>query len=151
MRHHDRIAGLVGHLDRGERLGQRADLVDLDQDGIGAAIFDAVGKPLDVGDKEVVADELTLVADQISQFLPAVHVVFRHAVLDRDDRITRSQIGEIFRLLRARAGLVLAAIDIFAVLEELGRRAVEREHDVAARLIAGLADRAHDIFKRGIR
>src|SRR3546814_7284200 len=55
---HDRaIAGLVGHLHRLEGLAQRADLVDLHQDGIGRALGDAVGQPLRVGDEEVVTDE----------------------------------------------------------------------------------------------
>jgi hypothetical protein len=32
MRHHGRVAGFVRGFDRRERLGERADLVDLDQD-----------------------------------------------------------------------------------------------------------------------
>jgi hypothetical protein len=35
----------VREFDGGERLGQRADLVDLDQDRIGTAVLDAVGQP----------------------------------------------------------------------------------------------------------
>jgi len=73
------------------------------------------------------------------------------AVLDRDDRITRHEIGEILRLLRTRAGLVLAAIDVSAVLEELGRGTIEPEHDVLAGGVAGLADGTHHEFERGIR
>src|SRR5579883_490125 len=134
MRHHGSVAGLVGHLDGRERLGQRADLVDLDEDGIGAAVSDAVGETRDVGDEEVVADQLALGPDQVGQLLPALHVVLGHAVLDRDDRIAGHQIGEILRLLGPRAGLVLAAIDVVAVLEELGRGAIQRQHDVAAEI-----------------
>ena len=82
------------------------------------------------------------VADRVGQCLPAVQIVFGHAVLDRDDRIARDEVGEIFApARRARAGLALAFVDVFAVLEELGRGAVEREHDVVAGLVAGLLDR----------
>ena len=35
------VAGALGHLDGGEGLGQRADLVDLDQDRVGNALVDA--------------------------------------------------------------------------------------------------------------
>src|SRR3954471_15766413 len=150
VRHHRGIAGLVGHLDGRKRLGQRADLVDLDQDRVGPSRLDAVRQALDVGDKEIVADELALLADEIGELLPAVHVVFRHAVLDRDDRIARDQVCKIFGLLGDRAGLALAFIDVFAVLEELGRGAVQPDHDIAARLVAGLADRVHDELERGI-
>src|SRR5450759_3437176 len=75
VRHHGGVAGLVGHFDRIKRLRQRADLVDLDQNGVGAAVFDAVGKPRDVGDEQVIADQLAFPADQVGQFLPALHVV----------------------------------------------------------------------------
>ena len=87
------------HLDGVERLGQRADLVDLDQDRIGDALPDAVAQPLGVGDEQIVADELHLVADQIGQRLPAFPIVLRHAVLDRDDRILGRELGEILHLL----------------------------------------------------
>src|SRR3954453_17071237 len=42
--HHGGVAGLVGHLDRSERLRQRADLVDLDQDRVAAAGADTLGE-----------------------------------------------------------------------------------------------------------
>jgi hypothetical protein len=35
VRHHGRVAGAVRHVDGVQRLGQRADLVDLDQDRVG--------------------------------------------------------------------------------------------------------------------
>src|SRR3954468_18769820 len=76
VRHHRGVAGLVRHLDGGERLGQRADLVDLDQDRVGPSGLDAFGKALDVGDEEIVADQLALLADKVSELLPTVHVVF---------------------------------------------------------------------------
>src|SRR5579872_846134 len=72
VRHHGGVARLVRHLDGREGLGQRADLVDLDQDRIGAAVLDAIREPLHVGDEEIVADELALAADQVGQLLPAV-------------------------------------------------------------------------------
>ncbi len=99
VRHHRGIGRLVGHLDRSQRLGQGPDLVHLDQDRIGSSVLDAIGKPSHVGDEQVVADQLALAADQVSQLLPAVHVIFGHAVLDRDDRIARHQVGQILRLL----------------------------------------------------
>ncbi len=54
------VAVAVGQLDRVDRLGQRADLVDLDQDAVGDALVDAALQPLGVGDEQVVADQLAL-------------------------------------------------------------------------------------------
>ena len=68
-----------------KRLGHGADLVQLDQNRIGDALLDAALEDRRVGDEDVVAHELDLVAQRVRQPLPAVPVVFRHAVFDRDD------------------------------------------------------------------
>ena len=106
------------HLDRGQRLGERADLVDLDQDRIGEAVLDALRKPDDVGHEQVVADELALLSDEVGDSLPAFEIVLRHAVLDRHDWVAANEVGEVFRLLLAGAGFSFSLIDIFARFEE---------------------------------
>jgi hypothetical protein len=40
------VAGVAGHRDRVERLGERADLVDLDEDRVADAGLDAAPQPL---------------------------------------------------------------------------------------------------------
>src|SRR3954451_24786007 len=120
VRHHRGVARLVRHLDGRERLGQRADLVDLDQDRVGEAAGDAIGEPRHVGDKEVVADELAFLSDQIGDGFPAFEVVFGHPVLNGDDRVAAHQVGEVFRLLLAGAGFSFTLIGVAAVLEEFG-------------------------------
>ena len=94
---------------------------------------------------------MTLPTDQIGELFPAVDVVFRHAVLDGDDGIFLDKLCEILRLLGNRAGFLLALIDVLAVLEELGRSAIERQHHVIARLVPGLVDGAHDEIERSVR
>ena len=75
-------------LDRVERLGQRADLVHLDQDRVGDAVprcraraarcWSRTGRRRRAGTRSPIASR---------QLLPAVPVVLGQAVLDRDDRI----------------------------------------------------------------
>ena len=86
---------MARHRDGFHRLGQRADLVDLDQDGVGEAVLDALGQALGVGDEEIVADELDLLAELVGDRLPAGHVVLGHAVLDRDDRVALHELGVV--------------------------------------------------------
>src|SRR5689334_18992483 len=74
-------------LDTVERFGERADLIDLDEDGVGDAKLDALLQKFRVGDEEIVADELHAAAYLVRQNLPAVPIVFGHAVFNRDDRI----------------------------------------------------------------
>src|SRR4029077_13340909 len=58
MRHDSRVAVATAEVDGFQRLGQGANLVDLDENGIGHALFDAALQALHVGYEEVVADEL---------------------------------------------------------------------------------------------
>ena len=78
-----------------ERLGQRADLVRLDEDRVGDFLGDAFGKYPGVGDEHIVAHELHLRAELPGEHRPAVPVALAHAVLDGDDGILRDQPGQI--------------------------------------------------------
>src|SRR5690606_22655415 len=73
--HDGRIAAAIGRLDGVDRLGERSDLVDFDEDAIADAALDAFAEPLDVRHEQVVTDELHVVADGVGQMLPAVPVV----------------------------------------------------------------------------
>ena len=84
------------HIDGVEGFGQRADLVDLDEQRVGEAVLDPLLQPQRVGDEQIVADELALVADEVGERLPAHKIIFAHPVFDRLDRIVVDQRGEIF-------------------------------------------------------
>ncbi len=81
------VAEAAGEFDGFEGFGDGADLVDLDQDGVGDLLLDSLLQALRVGDEEVVADELDFVADLLGEELPAVPVVFGEAVFDGDDGV----------------------------------------------------------------
>ena len=55
----------MSDLDRIEGFRQGADLVDLNEDGIGDTFGDAVAQADRVGDKQIVADQLHPIADQL--------------------------------------------------------------------------------------
>src|SRR5208282_4523295 len=150
MRYHGRVAGFVRGFDRRQRLGERSDLVDFDQDGIGDAISDPLHDPRDVGDEIVVADELAAPADFLRQELPAGRIVLGHTVFDRHDRIALRQGGQVLHLLFDRARLALALVLVGAVAEEFARGRIERQHDVVADAVAGFLDRRHDLIERGL-
>src|ERR1700730_17195238 len=77
VRDHRAVAGALGELDRGEGLRQGADLVHLYQDRVGDALLDALAEDAGVGDEDVVADQLQLLAQAPGQRLPAFPVVLR--------------------------------------------------------------------------
>ena len=75
----------LSHLDSLEGLGQGTNLVDLDEDGVTSVNLNALLQALSVGNKEVVADELDLLAQTLGKDLPTVPVLLCKAVLDGDD------------------------------------------------------------------
>ena len=85
MADHGRVAILFGKFDGIQGFSQRADLVQLNQNRIRDTLPDPLAKEFDIGYKQVIAHELNLCAKGCGQLLPARPVVFRTAVLDRDD------------------------------------------------------------------
>src|SRR5439155_9546612 len=67
VRHHGRVAVLVREPHGLDRLGQRPDLVDLDEDRVGDPALDAKPQPLRARDEDVVADELQAVAEPLGR------------------------------------------------------------------------------------
>jgi hypothetical protein len=129
----------VGHVDRLERLRERADLVDLDQDRVRRLLVDAALQDGGVRHEEVVADELAAVPELLGHELPARPVVLGEAVLDRDDRV-RAQRSAQYSTMPAsssRASGPRRRDGIRPSLVELARGRVERDRDVAAGLVAG--------------
>jgi hypothetical protein len=125
---HGGVAGALGHLDGGEGFGQRADLVDLDEDRVGDALVDAFLQDLGVGDEQVVAHQLHLLAQALGQQLPAVPVAFGHAVFDADDGVLVAPGGQhVGPLGRRRSAQAFAFQVVLAVLVELAGGAVQAQ------------------------
>src|SRR5699024_4618862 len=146
------LTGAVGH-HRGEAravrevhgvqgLGERADLVDLDQQGVRAALRDAAAETLGVGDEQVVPDQLGLRAEAVGDGLPALPVLLVQRVLDGDQRVRVDELGVVPDHLGG--GLLCPLEGVGAVGEELRGGDVEREGDVLAGLEAGPADGLDD-------
>ena len=91
----------MGHLDSVESLGQGTDLVDLDEDGVTSTHLDTLLEVLDVGDEEVITDELAASADGLGELHPAFPVFLGEAVLDRVDRVLGDQLLQVSDLLLA--------------------------------------------------
>ena len=143
----------VCHFDGVEGFAQRADLVNLDQDGVGATLLDAFLEELDVGHEQVVAHQLALAADAVGEFLPAFPVVLVHAVFDRVDRIFGDELFEVCNLLVGREFLavrvflharfeLLVVVEVLAVFNhcKFGSGAVHGDFHVVAGLVACVLD-----------
>ena len=128
------LGGDLAGLDRVQRLGNRADLVDLDQDGIRRLHVDALLEAYRIGDEEVVADDLHLLAERLGQLDVTFPVALVETVFDRDDRVLLAPVAVHLdhvvvaeQLVRVRLPeLVTLAV---AFVEELGGSAVERDAD----------------------
>ena len=138
------MAGLHGF----DRLGQGADLVELDQQGVGSLLLDAAADALGVGDQQVVADDLDAVAHLGGHQLPAFPVVLGQAVFDGDDRVlVDPRLPEGDHLLAGELLAFLAQVVLLGLfVVQFGGGRVEGDADLLAGLVAGLLDGFQDHF-----
>ena len=150
MAHDARVAAPGRQLDRLDGLGQGADLVHLDEDGVGHAFLDAAAQALHVGHEEVVADELRVFAERVRHELPSGPVVLVAAVLDADDRVLATELLPVVHPSRSVHLLADTGQDVQALLlvVELAAGRVEGELEILVRLVAGLLDGHQDGVKR---
>ena len=142
------VTGLVCHLDGLQRLGNRADLVQLDEDRVAAAQANALGQTLGVRDEQVVADQLDLAAQLLRHVLPALPVLLVEAVLDGVDGILFDQLLPVLdQLLTGKdlAALGQLILALFAALPLAGG-SIHGQHKIPAGQVAGLLDGLKDIL-----
>ena len=153
MRDHGGEASSLGHLDGFQGLGQRADLVELDQDRVADLLVDAALEDLGVGDEQVVANQLYLGTDLVGQDFPAGPVGLVHAVFDGDDRITLGQARQVVGETFTAEYLAFAGQVVLTVLVELARCTVQRQGHVVTQLVAGVgngfSDGSQSVFVGG--
>ena len=142
MAHHGGVARPVGQLDGVQGLGEGADLVELDEHAVAHAQLDSLADAAHVGDEEVVAHQLHLLAQLFGEHLPALPVVLGHAVFDGDDGVFLNETGVHFHHLFGGHGDAPLGQMIASVLlaEPVGDRAVDGQHEVLAGLVTRLLD-----------
>ncbi len=128
-----------------EGFGEGADLIEFDQDGVCGTLGDALLKASGVGDKEVVTDELDVIAEGIGEGFESVPIVFSEGIFDGDDRVALAEvdvIGDSF------GGVDLFLIEVvFAIFEERACGGIECEADIFSGLVSGIFDGLEDEFQ----
>lgn len=144
------ITGLLRHFNGIQGFRQGTNLVDLDQNGVGHLQLNTFGQAFGVGDKEVVPDQLHLLAKALGQHLPAFPILFRHTVLDGDDGIVVDQVlPESHHLFTAlhHVGLPEVILAFFALgfssIPEFCGGWVHGKADLVAGFEAGQVDGFH--------
>ena len=131
------VARAFGHFDGLEGFGQRADLVDFDEDGVANAFFDAFFQDFGIGHEQVVTHQLHFFAEFFGQQFPAVPVAFGHAVFNADDGIFFAPGGQhVGPLGAAEFQAAFTSQHVLAVFVELAAGAVQAQHHVLPRGIA---------------
>ena len=145
MRNHGRVTGLEGHADGLHGLGDRADLIQLDENRVGHALRNAFGQDTGIGDEDIVSHELDFLPQFLRQNLPAGPISFRHAILDRDERIAGGQELIIFdQLLRGFLRFFLCLEFIGTIFIEFTGGRIEGDKNIFSRLVAGGLDGLHE-------
>src|SRR5512135_544252 len=80
------------HLDRLDRFRHGADLVQLDEHGVGDALRDPLPQDRRIGDEDVIPHDLDLLSQRVREHLPAFPVILGETVLDRHDRVLAAKV-----------------------------------------------------------
>ena len=151
----------MSHLDSIQSLGERTNLVYLDEDRVGSTHLDTLFQELHVGNKEVVTYQLATVADGSGQLHPVVPIVLIKTILNRIDRIFGNQFFQELDLLSSSQFLtirilLLAILQLAVIVEPLtiflnGKLAGSTVHGnlhVLTWLITGILDSLADAVER---
>src|SRR5262249_48486473 len=150
MTDHSGVMVLLCQIDRRKCLRQRADLIDLDQNGIRHVFGYSSSEKFHIRDKKIVADQLNFCAEFIRQFLPALPIILGATVLDRNDRKPRAKLGvvidQFFSGFFCTTGFFENVNVLFAVIE-FRRSRIECDKDLFAQLVTGLLDSCRNRLK----
>lgn len=152
MGHHDAPLVSVGVLGGLDGLGQGADLVDLEEEGVARLELDGLLDAERVGDRQVVTDDLEV--GGLVEVAPGLPVVLSEGVLDGDDGVLAGQrLVQVGQLLVGEplGGVALGVLEVqvvLALLVELGRGDVQSNVDLAgvAGLLDGLGDQVEGLL-----
>ena len=127
MRDHDAPAGGLGVEAGLDGLGDGADLVDLEEEGVAGLLLDGHGDTSGVGDQEIITDDLDLLADGLTEEIVGLPVILIEGILDGDDgEVVDELLVELDHLLLG-SGITAALLElevVLAVLVELRGSAV---------------------------
>lgn len=134
--HHTPVGG-VGVLSSLDGLGQRTNLVNLQQQGVGGLLLNGGLDSQWVGHEQVITDNLDLVLDLREELGPGFPVILGEWVLDGDNWVLVNQLGVVSSQLLTSEPLGLVGVRVLevqvvlAVLEELGGGNVQSDANLA--------------------
>ena len=137
-----------GDLDGVQRLRQGADLVGLDEDGVGRAQCNAVQQPPGVGGEQVVAHDHRLVAQRIRDLPEALEVLLAQGILDGHQRKALAQRAEVLDQLTPLEAPPGLRLEVAVPVDPLRSRRIHRQAHVLSGLPAGLLDGAQHPLQR---
>src|SRR6266704_850157 len=111
---------------------ERADLVHFNENRVGRSGIYSLLEKFDIGDEEIVAHKLDLIAQFLSEYFPMFPIAFSATVFDANDGILAAKLHIKFDELSAGeffTGAFLESVAPISVVE-FGRRHIEREINV---------------------
>jgi len=154
---HDRaVTGAVCDVDCIERLAERADLIDFDEDRVGATFGNASAQELGVRDKQVIANDLNLGTKQSGHRLPTSPITFGESIFNRSNRPASAPFfPHANHFVAADDALGIALEEAVTFLAACGRlvgqftrRRIEANENLSTEVVSSRINRACDEFER---
>jgi hypothetical protein len=127
---------------RVQRFRHRADLIQLDEDGVADSLVDSLLKDLRIRAEDIVAHQLDLAPESDRQIPPALPVVLPHAILQEHDRVLLGpRLPDFDQLVGGDRLLGGFEEHVLPVVPHFTGGRVEADRDIGGRLVAGFGDR----------
>ena len=102
----------------------------------------------DIGNIEIIADQLDFITYFLGQELPAFPIILRHSVLDADNRIGIGPLGIKVDHLLTIESLAFFSQYVLAVLKELAGSRIQSNKAIFTRSVIGFFDGRQDGLDR---
>ena len=148
VRDHDAPASPLGHVAGLDGLSDRADLINLEQEGIAELLVNTGLDALGVGNEEIITDNLDTVTDLLGHLNIGGEVVLVEGILNGDDRVVLAEtIVDVEQSIRGHdsvigAGLLREIISVSISVVELGSSDIKTDLDLAG--VTAVLDCLHD-------
>ncbi len=150
------IARAVRDVDRVESLAECSDLIDLDEDRIGASLGDASLQKFWICHEQVIAHDLNFRSERRCERLPSCPIALGESIFDRTNRPLRAPgLPESNHFVAREDALGITLEEAVALLAarprflgEFARGGIEADENLATEVVACNFDGARDEIKR---
>src|SRR6266478_2103718 len=148
MRDYSGEGSTFRHLNGCERLRQRTNLIELNQDRISRMFLNTAFETRRIRHEQIIAYQLDAITQALAQVRPALPIILGKAIFDSDNWVLVNPLLIEVHHLAGSQGATLSRQDIFALVIEFAGSRVHTQENIHARFVARRFDSRYNHLQR---